>query len=140
MLKRNKNQLFISGLSLIAGLMDTTTGLLLIFAPTMTLTLMNIPSESHPPELIGFIGAFVLANGSLYLWALGLGKLRTPWSILRYTWFATAWVRACVGITTGVFILKGQLIGAWATVPMTDLVIAAIQLYWIVSGKFPTDD
>lgn len=140
MLSQNQNSLFIRGLSLVAGLMDSTTGLLLIFAPKTTLALMNVPSEAHPPELIGFIGAFVLANGSLYLWALSLGKLRNPWIILRYTWFATAWVRACVGITTGVFILKGQLIGAWATVPITDLVIAAIQVYWIVSGKFPMDD
>lgn len=135
-----RNRLFIRGLSIVAGLMDALTGLLLIFSPAMTLALMNVPPEGHPPELIGFIGAFVLANGSLYLWALGLGKLRNPWIILRYAWFATAWVRICVGITTGVFILKGQLSSAWVTVPITDLVIAGIQLYWIFSDKFPMDE
>ena len=140
MLNARNNQLFIHVFSLLAGLMDSMTGLLLILFPEMTLKLMGIPGEMHPPALIGFIGAFVLANGSLYLWAQVIGKRQSPWLILQHIWLVTAWVRICVGLTTGVSVLNGQLMLAWISVPITDLFVAGIQLYWIRSNRFPKDD
>ena len=137
---KNKNTWFVSLVSLLFGCMDSLTGLMLILAPMTTLGLMNIPSTTYPSGLIGFIGAFVLANGSIYLWALAWAKNNSAWSALKIVWMGTAWVRICVGITTSVLIFKGQLMTAWSTVPATDLIVAALQLYWIGSGRFPKDD
>jgi divalent metal cation (Fe/Co/Zn/Cd) transporter len=131
---------FVTVFSLIAGGMDTVTGLLLILMPGSTLSLMKVSPEGHPPALIGFIGAFVLANGSLYLWGFWLANRQGSMRVLKHAWLATAWVRICVGLTTSVFILREELSASWISVPVTDLLIAAIQCYCLAAGKFPDDD
>ena len=138
--KSRRNRLFIQALTWLAGAMDTATGLLLILAPHFTLDLMQVPMEENSGALLGFIGAFVLANGSLYLWAWGISQHKSSWSVLSHAWLATAWIRLCVGITTTIFIMNGKLPPAWATVPASDLLLAGVQFYWIAAGRFPEDD
>ncbi len=123
-----------------AGAMDSCTGLLLIFAPSVTLNLMRINPAQYPRELIQFIGAFVFAVGSAYLWALAWTIKTKSWQLLLWTWLGTAWIRICVGCVTGLLIFKGQLSPAWVTVPIVDLACAGIQLNRVVTGKFPAHE
>jgi hypothetical protein len=136
----NNNTTFLKLFSLTAGTMDSCTGLLLIFTPSVTLNLMRINPAQYPSELIQFIGAFVFAVGSTYLWALGWTIKSDSWQVLLYTWLGTAWIRICVGCVTGLLIFKGQLSSAWVTVPMVDLAFAGIQINRVVTEKFPTHE
>jgi len=128
------------GISWIAGLIDSSTGIGLIFLPSFTLKLMGLHESSYSLPYIQFIGAFVLGIGSLYLWGLGFTKRQSSWIPLRYAWMATGWTRILVGMTTGILILKGTLLTTWVSVPLTDLSVGFFQLLWILSNRFPLND
>lgn len=117
-------------LSLLAGAMDTATGVFLIAAPALTLNLMGLSGETAPTAYLQFIGAFVFAIGSLYLWGFCLlaRKRLLEWRVI---WIATAWARFCVGITVGFLILIGRLPVMWISVPLADLGLAMVQVLYL---------
>lgn len=115
---------------LLAGAMDASTGALLVAVPRVALSLMGLEPQGEPLAYLQFIGAFVFAVGSLYLWGwylLGRNRVR-EW---RALWIATAWARTCVGVTVLGLMLSGRLAMAWASVPVADLGLAAIQYCYL---------
>ena len=82
----------------IAGSCDASTGVLLICAPHATLRLMGIRPEVVPSEIIGFLGAFVLAVGLSYLYAAILsGSLKNQQAV-EAVWIVRAVTRSSVAV------------------------------------------
>jgi hypothetical protein len=117
----------------LAGLGDTTTGLLLVFAPLWTMTLMGVQRLPQPIEYVSFVGVFVLGVGLAYLSVtrLPLTAQNTPrWQTV---WILTALIRSLVAAFLLTEILSGQMEPAWFTVAIVDGALAVIQ--WIGLGK-----
>jgi hypothetical protein len=125
----------------LAGTMDSMTGLLLIAVPDFALKLMQI-SEIHPEALIfvRFVGAFVFGVGFLYLFSLVAVRRSGDWQWVRSCLLSTAWLRLVIFVFGSVAISCGALSWRWGTVPLTDGVLAAFQLWIVSSGRIPGND
>ena len=121
-----------------AGLMDTTTGLLLMVVPWSALALMGAGAVAEALPFIRFIGAFVFAVGSLYLWGIAWAY-RGGWGALRSVFWSTAWIRAVICAFGTAAICRGILDTSWAGVPAADGIVAALQLAWLWKGGIPDD-
>jgi len=111
------------------GAMDSLTGLLLMAAPGFTLRLMGL---RVPPEewiWISWIGAFVFAIGAGYFFALKPPVDRASGAGCAMVWRMTASARTVVALFLAGKIVSGTLDHGWATVAITDAVVAAVQ--WI---------
>ena len=126
--------------SLVAGTLDTLTGLGLVLSPLTTLALMGVNPDLHELALIRFIGAFVLATGSLYLAGVLRLKRQCMWTDLRTIWFCTAWIRTFVAIVCLSMIFTSQLSATWFPVPLTDGMLAAFQAFWLATNRFPMNE
>ena len=123
---------------LLAGLMDASSGLFLMLSPEFTLNWMNVPvvgSESW--VFIRFIGAFVFSVGCLYLFAFRSVSLTRTWSYVRFVFGVTAWVRSVICVFTTLAILQGALPLEWISVPLTDGMLASVQIWVVWSGWIP---
>ncbi|HUY82785.1 MAG TPA: hypothetical protein VMU92_13750 [Acidobacteriaceae bacterium] len=112
----------------IAGLSDTATGLLLLFAPAFTLRLMGVTEVPHPLYYVRYIGVFVLSVGATYLLIPAVVRdapdVSTWW---RAQWAITAFIRALVALFVLWQVILGVMEGAWIAVFFTDATYAAIQ-------------
>lgn len=118
-----------------AGLCDTSTGLLLIFAPVWTLRLMRVTAPPRPIEFAGFVGAFVLSIGLTYLGVVSRGPLsrenENSWMV---QWRITALARTLVAIFLFSQIAVGKMEAAWIMVALTDGVLASVQWTGLARG------
>lgn len=119
----------------VAGLSDTSTGLLLIFVPGWTLKLMRVSSLPQPIEFAGFIGAFVLSVGLTYLfmvmrWPLARGNA----DLWKAQWSITALIRTLVALFLLLQIARGRMEMAWITVALSDGTLAAVQWVGLALG------
>lgn len=123
---------------LLAGAMDTLSGLLLMTVPGWTLKLMHVPAVV-PDALvfIRFIGAFVFAVGSLYWLGLCSVVVLSRWQGLRGILLVTAWLRTIIFIFTSLALLTGALPLAWLSVPLTDGGLAFFQFWVVLKGRLP---
>ena len=114
----------------IAGLCDTSTGLLLIAAPTWTLGLMGLTTIPQPVAFVRFIGVFVLSVGLTYLWAALQWPL-TSHAHIAWTaqWEITALIRTLVALFVMWQVASGGIETRWITVALSDGAFALIQ--WI---------
>ena len=104
------------------GTMDAFTGLLLVFAPAMTLRLLGIePPGQDALVFLSWIGVFVGAVGLSY--GLALINPRRGATV----WTFTALVRTLVGIFVSCRIAAGDLALPWALVAVADLAVAGFQ-------------
>jgi hypothetical protein len=119
---------WVYGMMLLAGLMDATTGALLLAAPMWTLNLMGITALPLEPLFQRWIGAFVCSVGCSYLFPflLPAGPVRDQRSIGILT-MATI-VRIFIAAFSGVAIATGALEPAWLSVTFTDATLAILQL------------
>ncbi len=126
--------------SILIGLCDSITGLLLMISPVFTLTLMQI--KEVPAEIVymKFIGAFVFSVGSLYLIAIVSTIRNNSLEALRNVWLSTAWIRLVIFSFTIIQIVFGNLEITWISVSLTDLSIGVFQLYWLYSKNFPDNE
>jgi hypothetical protein len=121
------------GLALIAGLLDFSTGLGLVFQPALMLRLMQAgPVGAEAETYLRFTGVFVGLVGFSYLWGLAGGPAR-----LRAVLALTAWFRLAVGVFSAWAVATGRLTPAWSSVPATDLLLAAAQAWLLWRGIFP---
>lgn len=113
---------------LLAGLMDATTGTLLLAAPMWTLNLMGITTLPLEPLFQRWIGAFVCSVGCSYLFQflLPAGPARDQRSVGILT-MATI-VRVFIAVFSGVAIATGALEPAWLSVTFTDATLAILQV------------
>lgn len=113
---------------LLAGLMDATTGALLLAAPMWTLKLMGITTLPVEPLFQQWIGAFVCSVGCSYLFPFllpaGPARDRRALGILT---MATI-VRIFIAAFSGVAIATGALEAAWLSVTFTDATLAVLQI------------
>ena len=107
----------------LAGLMDTVTGLLLVFAPDFTLRLMGLTPSAD--VFVSFVGVFVLGVGLSYL----LLPLFAPHAAARWEaqWLVTALIRGLVALFLVAEIAAGRMESAWLAVAATDGVLALVQ-------------
>jgi hypothetical protein len=111
-----------------AGLSDTLTGLLLLFAPAWTLHLMGVSQVPQPLFFASYVGVFVLCVGATYLWVPASRLTSLPRSACwRTQWLITALFRSLIAIFVFAEIAVGTMERGWIAVALTDGVFAAIQ-------------
>jgi hypothetical protein len=123
------------GYQLIAGLSDTTTGLLLIVAPATTLHLMSLHALSDSLPFLSYIGVFVLSVGIAFLYGAWLLTTR-PVLIqkLETVWLLTAITRGLVAAFVVSHVFSGSLEPGWITVALTDGAFALLQTIGLARG------
>lgn len=119
----------------LVGAMDSTTGLLLVVSPALTLRLMGISDIDAMGEVgLRWIGVFVGSVGLAYLYPFALrgkGRHRRLTTVIE----VTTLVRTAVGTFVAVALVIGSLVPAWLSVSLTDLGLAAFQLWLVASGR-----
>jgi hypothetical protein len=136
---RTERSIAIVLLSLGAGLMDTTTGLLLVSIPGKTLALFGATMPGGGSDiLMRFVGAFVGGVGLSYLWALATPRFDFRSRRLHGVWGATTMIRTCIALFTFTAVATGHLAPAWLVVGFSDATIAAIQTWGLRAGWLDT--
>lgn len=128
-MRRGRRAGWIEGYTLLAGLLDATTGIALMALPAATLHAMRIATPPTDLVLVRFLGAFVAGVGCAYF----LPALR--WADLRSVLATTAQARLFVGGFVAVTVVTGGLEPAWASVAFTDLALAAVQIVWLARRR-----
>ena len=125
-----------AGLSLIAGALDFCTGFVLVVAPALMLHLMGVKEVYGDLVYLRFVGAFVFAVGTSYLWAWRGWRLTGKATLLRATLEITIIFRLAAGTFAAWAILRGWLVPAWASVTLTDFGLALTQGWLLRRGAF----
>ena len=122
------------GYQMLTGLSDTSTGVLLIFTPALTLRLMrlHVPPDSLP--LLSYVGVFVLSVGIACFYGAFLTTRATFTSKLEVVWLLTAITRGLVAIFIVSKILTGTFETGWVTVAVTDGAFALLQSLGLSKG------
>jgi len=115
------------GYQLLTGLSDTTTGLLLIFSPALTLQLMLLTAHSSSLPFLSYIGAFVLSVGVACLYGAYLVGRGGFTQKLEVVWLLTAFTRGLVTTFIVWKVMSGVLEAGWLTVAVSDGALALIQ-------------
>jgi hypothetical protein len=124
------------GYQVLTGLSDTMTGLLLIFAPAVTLRLMRLHVGAESLLLVSYIGVFVLSVGLACLYGAFLVTRVVFKQRLGVVWLLTGMTRGLVAVFLVVHILAGSMESGWATVAVTDGVFALFQGTGLAKGWF----
>ena len=120
---------------LLLGASDTSTGLLLLFAPALTLRLMKLqPPPADALPYLSYIGAFVLSTGLACLYGALLATRPHSAPKLEAVWLLTAITRAAVALFVFTSIFNGTLASGWLTVALSDGAFALIQLTGLAQG------
>jgi hypothetical protein len=128
-----KNKLLLA-YQILTGLSDSLTGILLVFAPALTLHLMQVKAPADSLVYISYIGAFVLSTGIACLYGT---SLITPTRIsekLEAVWLLTAITRGLVAFFVASSILRGTLSSAWLSVALSDGFLAILQTVGLAGG------
>lgn len=130
---KNKLELLATLLALGAGLLDVGSGLALVFAPQLMLKLMGAGTLAAEPTIyLRWVGAFVVAVGFSYLWALW----RREVALLRHVLELTVFFRLAAGLYSAWAVATGALPLAWISVPLADFALAAAQTWLVRRGVF----
>lgn len=130
---KNKLELLATLLALGAGVLDVGSGLALVFAPQLMLTLMGAGALAPEPTIyLRWVGAFVVAVGFSYLWALW----RREVALLRHVLELTIFFRLAAGLYSAWAVATGALPLAWISVPLADFALAAAQTWLVRRGVF----
>lgn len=117
-------------LALLAGCLDSGSGLGLVVLPATVLPTMGLPVPgAEALAFVRFVGAFVAAVGASYLWALC-----RPGDRLRVVLGATVWFRLAVGTYSLVAVGTGWLAAGWLTVTAADYGLVIAQLWLLAKG------
>jgi hypothetical protein len=119
---------------LLTGLSDTSTGILLIAAPAVTLHLMGLSARSGSLLFLSFVGVFVLSVGVACLYGAWLARLPVFAFRLREVWILTAIARGLVAIFLLFKMLRGELEPGWSSAAVSDGLLALIQIVGLQRG------
>lgn len=111
------------------GTMDALTGVLLMAVPGFTLRLMGLAVPAGEWIWVSWIGAFVFAVGACYFFALRPLVDRESRIGCAMVWRMTASARTVVALFLIGKIVSGALDRGWATVAITDAIVATVQ--WV---------
>jgi hypothetical protein len=122
------------GYQLLTGLSDTATGLMLIFAPALTLHLMGLQVTGLALPFLSYVGVFVLSVGiACFYGAFLVGKPDSA-PRLETVWLLTAITRGLVTIFVVSAIATGTLEREWISVALTDGAFALLQFIGLLRG------
>lgn len=119
---------------LLIGASDTSTGILLLAAPALTLRLMGLHPAADAPPYLSYIGAFVLSVGIACLYGAWLTTRPLYAAKLEVVWLLTGITRASVALFVFTNIFTGALETGWLTVALSDGAFALIQLIGLSQG------
>lgn len=122
------------GYQFITGLSDTSTGVLLVFAPAFTLRLMKLHSVPSTLPFLSYVGVFVLSVGLACLYGAMLATPPVRAEKLEVVWLLTAVTRALVALFVLSQIFSGTLESGWVTVAITDALFASVQAIGLAKG------
>ena len=122
------------GYQLLTGLSDSSTGALLIVAPTLTLRMMRLHVPADATPFLSFIGAFVLSVGLSCLYGAWLVYCADYVQRLEAVWLLTAITRSSVAIYVVSAVVAGSLEAGWLTVAVSDGAFALIQAVGLRKG------
>jgi hypothetical protein len=122
------------GYQMVTGLSDTSTGLLLLFKPALTLRLMRLHALSNTLPFLSYIGAFVLSVGIACLYGALLATRVGSGSKLEVVWLLTGITRGLVAMFVFTKILTGVLEAGWMTVAFSDGIFAILQAIGLSKG------
>ncbi len=118
---------------LLLGTSDTSTGVLLLVAPALTLRLMHLHAAPDTLPFLSYIGAFVLSVGIACFYGAWLTTLPQFAARLEVVWLLTAITRASVALFVFTSIFNRTLEPGWLSVALSDGAFAILQL--IALGK-----
>lgn len=119
---------------LLTGFSDTSTGLLLLFAPALTLRLMRLQVAPAALPFLSYVGAFVLSVGLACLYgAYVIGRAAAA-PRLETVWLLTGVTRALVALFVITQIVGGGLQPGWVSVAITDGIFAIVQGIGLAKG------
>jgi len=121
------------------GLCDTATGLLLIASPSWTLRLMRVPQSPVETVYLRWVGVFVCSVGLFYLYPFLLGNGARRRTRLAVVFEVTALARVAVAAFVVAGMAAGALVWQWASVAVTDLLVASIQIVLLGRGVWSDD-
>lgn len=119
---------------LLTGICDTSTGLLLMTAPALTLRFMKLHAAADALPFLSYIGVFVLSVGLACLYGALLIQRRASADRLEVVWLLTAITRGLVAVFVAEKVASGALEAGWSTVAITDGVFALLQLFGLSRG------
>jgi len=119
---------------LLTGISDTSTGILLVLAPALTLHLMKLHSVPDALPFLSYVGVFVLSVGLACLYGAKLTTPRVRAEKLEVVWLLTAVTRALVAFFVLAKVFSGTLESGWVTVAITDALFASIQAVGLAKG------
>jgi hypothetical protein len=119
---------------ILTGLSDTSTGLLLIFAPRLTLRLMDLHAASAALPFLSYMGVFVLSVGLACFYGGWLALRPATTEKLEVVWLLTGVTRALVAVFVLCSVLSNSLERGWITVALTDGFFALLQIYGLARG------
>lgn len=119
--------LYLLGYQLIAGISDTSTGVLLIAAPVFTVRMMGVSVPYDATPFLSFIGAFVLAVGLSYLYGALLIRRTGGVPRLEAVWLLTAIIRSSVAIFVLGAVMNRTFSPGWLTIAVFDGICVVIQ-------------
>lgn len=119
---------------LAVGSLDALTGVALVSAPSFTLRLMGVPELPPADVFVRWVGVFVAGVGASYLYPFVLAP-RARAARLVVILEVTALLRTVVGTFVTVCLASGLLARSWTSVPLTDLSLAALQLWMLAGGR-----
>ena len=119
------------GYQILTGLSDGGTGLLLVFAPALTLRLMKLHVAPEAMPFLSYVGVFVLSVGIACVY--GATVIDRPEKI-EVVWLLTALTRALIAAFVLAKIASGILEPGWITVAITDALFASIQAVGLAKG------
>jgi hypothetical protein len=119
----------------VAGLCDTSTGVLLVAAPAFTLGLMGLDVIPRPVAFVRYIGVFVLSVGLTYLWAAVCWPLTSRTHIAWSTqWKITALIRSLVALFVLGQVASRAIELRWIVVAFSDGLFALVQIIGLRKG------
>ena len=127
----------------LAGGGDAVTGILLVAAPALVLSLLGLSPPDGGLILVRYVGVFVGCVGLAYLypWLLfDRGCERRRKCRIVSALEITAGVRLAVALFIGIAIAAAQLDPPWAAVGTYDAVVALVQISLLAFGGFGDAD
>ncbi|MDR3736847.1 MAG: hypothetical protein P4L10_15100 [Acidobacteriaceae bacterium] len=118
----------------LTGLSDGSTGVMLLFAPVLTLRLMGVSADVSALPYLQYIGAFVLSTGVACLYGAVLAGRAEVVQRLETVWLLTAITRGLVAVFVAWQVLDGSLEWGWLTVAATDGALALLQAIGLMRG------
>ena len=120
-------------LAWLAGAMDFGTGLGMVFAPALTLGLMQVTVPGAEAWFSDrFVGVFVGAVGFTYLWSVGTGRAAD----LRAVFGFTVPFRLVAGLFCAVGVGWEALSPMWLSVTVADWGLVGLQLWLLRCGAW----